>query len=152
MWKVPGKIDKNHIFNFYRLLRIMKFKLSLLILGIISLSISCTDYHNQVHVDEPRNIIVPCDGGYLNNVRVKTSEFEVTYEGVDTIFFNKASRASIITVDGKIDSNYILKLEPNTTYTINTRSPNHDQSPWIKIIKTDNKGVIIHDLKNSECN
>ena len=112
---------------------------------------SCTNYANQVHINESEKLIVACDGGYVNRIEISGQDLHVIYEGVDTIYLNKPTKSSRITLYDKVDNNYILKLKPNSKYEIITQSHDHDQSAWRKIFITDKNSNILHDENNLKC-
>ena len=113
---------------------------------------SCGDYSHAFHIDEERKAIIPCNGRYLKHVDIDGPQINITYEGVDTIYFNRPSNAVRITDYYNIlDNDYVLKLEPNSSYNINSRPRNGDQESAIVEIKTDSAGNIIHDVNNANC-
>jgi len=111
--------------------------------------VSCTDDSVEIHIDEGKKAIVSCRGNQMREVNIEGPDGDVKYEGADTIYFNRKNKANRITVYLDENNDYILKLKPNSTYTINSYSSNGDQGGFQLILKTDNKGDIIHDNENN---
>lgn len=109
---------------------------------------SCTDYSVEIHFDVRKKAIISCRGNRMNEVIIDGPEESITYEGADIIYFNKKSYADRTTVYGGQNNNYILKLKPNSTYTVSSYSSNGDQGPYRIILKTDQKANVIYDPRD----
>ena len=127
----------------------IKSKITYFIAVLSLLITSCGYYSNQIYVDEAKKAIISCDGNPIREVMIEGPDDNVRYEGADAIYFNRKNNASRITIAGDVNNNYILKLKPNSSYDIKSYSSNGDQGPYRIILKTDNKGNIIHDNENN---
>jgi hypothetical protein len=84
----------------------------------------------------------------IRELIIETPDGNIQYEGVDTLYFNRKTNASRITVGLDVDNNYILRLKPNSNYRIKSYSSNGDQGPFTLSVKTDGEGKITHDDQN----
>src|ERR1700722_1784338 len=111
-------------------------RLGIIFLTLFMFIVSCTDYSVEIHIDESKKAIVSCRGNQMREVNIEGPDSDVRYEGADTIYFNRKNKADRITVYLDENNDYILKLKPNSTYTIRSYPRNGDQGVFHLIIKT----------------
>jgi hypothetical protein len=109
--------------------------------AICTLFYSCSE-PSMIYIDIKDQAIHTCDGEGLKRITIENDSTEVTLEATESIiYFNKRNDA-IITIHDHNVFDYVLKLKPNSNYTV-TKDNGYDRGPIHITFKTNNAGKVI---------
>jgi hypothetical protein len=97
---------------------------------------------NSIYVDIKKNAIVSCDGQGLKEIKIENESESINLEGTEpVIYFNKKNHVAKTSVYGEVVYDYVLKLKPNSNYTI-TKYNGYDRGPIEVTFRTDGIGRV----------
>ncbi|WP_448699682.1 hypothetical protein ACFGVR_21620 [Mucilaginibacter sp. AW1-3] len=116
----------------------------LLLLGIGCFFLCSCNKYNTIYFDLKDRAIVSCSDT-IKEIDIETpqSTIKILGHGYRKPFYiNRLNPDYTISIDGELQSGYIITLQPNTTYIVKSQN-GFDQGPSALDFSTDDKGRVV---------
>jgi hypothetical protein len=122
----------------------------ILVLGLFLLLFSSCSDTSPLYFDSKTQAIVSCNG-IIKEIDIETPQSTVIFYGPVSgtpVYIGKQNPAYVVRIDGEEQSDYILKLQPNTTYIVRTERGD-DKDPGSLRFTTNADGIIFKASKTN---
>jgi hypothetical protein len=116
---------------------------------IIFLATACTKGSDIAYIDKDKRAIVSTKGDPFKKVMVTGGGKQVTFRGMDNsandaiIYFNRVNQGFLVSEGFGLNKDYILKLKPNSKYTVYIFADPKDETAYPIKFRTDYNNNIV---------